>query len=697
MRSNTYFFKILALTAFLATAAGCSKTVTQSGVQSPNKSIELKFTLEKSATGASVPVFSVRLNGKPVIEPSRLGMVLNHHDTLGRNVKITHIGYTNVNEEYELTFGKSRTAVNHYNEMSIHLQEQDDNNLNFQLIFRAYDDGIAFRYHFPENANFSSFEVYDELTSYRIASDPQVFYTCYADITNPHENVYHRKNLSAIRHDADSFLIDLPATFLFPDSSYMAITEADVRNFPGFYLTKDSIDNASFNTTLSPLPGQAEVKARLKTPAATPWRTIMIAAQPGTLIESNLVENLCEPNAIGDLGWIKTGKTTWPWWNGTVAKNVSFRPGVNTKTTLHYIDFASRNSIAFHAISDEDGQAWYGLSRGPDVANQDVTTAIPELDMPKILSYAKEKGVRIRFWVHYAALQKKLDEAFALYEEWGIDGLMVDFFDRNDQEIMLFMEEVLQKAAKHHIKIQFHGAPKPTGLKRTYPNLTNTEGVLNLEWLKWSDLVTPEHNMIVPFTRMLAGPLDYHLGGFRSVTPEDFPKGNPADPRNKNRSARNFYQPHVLGTRAHHLALYVIYENPEPMLCDYPEAYENQPGFDLLCKLPTFWDETRVINAQIGDFITIARRKGEDWFIASGTDWTGRMLSVPLEFLPEGNFAATVYSDHPEADKNPNLLLIKTWKVTNQSVLRAEMVSGGGNIIHLRPLTGNNGPDAWEN
>jgi alpha-glucosidase len=290
--------------------------------------------------------------------------------------------------------------------------------------------------------------------------------------------------------------------------------------------------------------------------------------------------------------------------------------------------------------------------------------------MERVFEYARSKDVGIRFWVHWKPLSDRLEEAFAQYEKWGAQGLMVDFLDRDDQEMVLFAERVLQSAAKHHLHIHFHGVWKPTGLQRTYPNLFNHEGVLNLEYLKWSDQCSPPHNLTVAFTRLLAGPMDYHLGGFRSVNRDQFKPQN--------------FKPVVLGTRGHHLAMYVVFENPMPMVCDAPTAYEGQPGFDFIRQVPTTWDETRVLAGKVGEYIVVARRKSSDWYLGAMTDWTARSLDVPLSFLPRGKYQVQVWADAKDP-QDPNQLKLEKRTMDAQEKLVLDLASGGGQAIWIQP------------
>jgi alpha-glucosidase len=294
------------------------------------------------------------------------------------------------------------------------------------------------------------------------------------------------------------------------------------------------------------------------------------------------------------------------------------------------------------------------------------------LEMERVADYASSKGVGLRLWVHWKPLSEHLEEAFAQYEKWGIQGLMVDFLDRDDQEMVLFAERVLQSAARHHLHINFHGVWKPTGLQRTYPNLANHEGVLNLEYLKWSDQCGPEHSLIVAFTRQLAGPMDYHLGGFRAVPRGQFKPLN--------------IKPNVLGTRCHHLAMYVVFENPLPMVSDAPTAYEGQPGFDFIRQVPSNWDETRVLSGQVGNYIVVARRQGSNWYVGAMTDWTPRTLDVPLSFLSPGQFQVETWADATDSE-DPNQLVYQTRTMAAADKLEVRLRGGGGQATRIRPAT----------
>jgi alpha-glucosidase len=316
--------------------------------------------------------------------------------------------------------------------------------------------------------------------------------------------------------------------------------------------------------------------------------------------------------------------------------------------------------------------------------HSNVLKPVPGLDMKQVCDYAHSKGVGVRVWVHWAALYPKLDSAFSLFEQWGLSGLMVDFMDRDDQEMVNIQTEILQKAAVHHLHIQFHGAYKPTGLSRTYPNEFTREGTLNYEHDKWNPLgIPPDHDLDIAFTRLIAGSTDYHLGGFRAVVPEKF--------------RAQYTRPLVLGTRSHMLAMYVVLENANAMVCDYPEAYENQQGFDFIQEVPTTWDETRVLNAVPDQYIVVARKKNNIWWIGGITGNTSRTLNISLHFLEKGMWKAKLYQDDLKLPFNPNGILIKTIDINvpdiviksgsdNPDDLKIALGAGGGFTIKLEKI-----------
>ena len=569
---------------------------------------------------------------------------------------------------------KMNPVLDHYNEVYFEFDSEDllpDSRAGLRV--RVYDDGVAFRYeqHTTTLESVSlSLQVLGDLTWF----DPDHSYTCWPmflpGYDTSHEALYRQLNGTEL---PIGDLISTPMLIEFQDGLSIAITEASLRGFPGMYLKAEKGQKGIRMTVdLSKANGVTGALAEVSTPFQSPWRVMMVGESAGQLIESNLILNLNDPSLLKDDSWLRFGKTTWNWWNGFYQEPVDFKVGANFETIKHYIDFCADNEIDFHAIDCADASwTWYEQSRSGFAPSDDadILTPRPELQFFRALAYAKFRGVGIRLWAHWKPLSKRLEEAMQEYSNWGVEGLMVDFLDRDDQEMVKWAEKVLQVAAEHEIRIQFHGVWKPTGLRRTYPNLVNHEGVLNLEYLKWSDLCMPRHNVTVPYTRMLAGPMDYHLGGFRSVVPEHF-------------FARND-KPFVLGTRCHHLAMYVVYENSVPMVSDAPTAYMSEPGFDFIQQVPTTWDEVRFLEGEVGEFVVIAKRNGTDWFMGAMTNDEEREINVNTNFLGEGQYRVDVWSD-VDALK-PNLLKWKQTVIRSGENISLALVSGGGQVFKMTP------------
>ncbi len=610
-------------------------------------------------------MYKVFYKGKPVLDYSSFQFNFLEGGAIGRNLKTGKPIITEGNENYELVVGKAKKINSHYWQLTVPMEERTGLNRKINFIARVFDDGIGFRYEFPEQT-WKNYTLINEATQFNINGNPKVRTLFLPNYTTSHEGEYSILRLNEIKEDT---LMDLPTLFELSDNLFLAITEAALTNYAGMYLVKQ---NGKLVSSLSPLPGQTEIKVKATTPHLTPWRVLMISDRIGALIESNILTDLNEPCKISDVSWIKPGKATWPWWNGNITPDTSFAPGNNFETNKYFIDFCAANHLEYHSIVEYGGHEWY-VSDGENFApgpNTDVTKTVPGLDMQQVCDYAKGKGVGIRLWVHWKALYPKLEAAFAQFEKWGIAGLMVDFMDRDDQQMVNIQEEILQRAAAHKLHIQFHGAYKPTGLHRTWPNEFTREGVMNYEYDKWSDLMTPDHDINVPFTRMLAGATDYHLGGFRAVPKSNF--------------KIQYTRPLVMGTRAHMLAMYVILEGYLGLVSDYPDAYLGQPGFDFLQVVPTTWNETRVVDAKVGEWITIARRKNEDWFVGTINNTTPREINIHFDFLGEGEYEAKGYSDAADVDQNPNHLDVKTILIRKVDSLKVKLAGGGGQVMEIR-------------
>ncbi|PWT73243.1 MAG: glycoside hydrolase [Bacteroidetes bacterium] len=571
-------------------------------------------------------------------------------------------------EVYELVVGKARFVRDHYREVSFPVTQSGPGGKLIKIRVRVFDDGLAFRYEFPKQKNWNSFVLSDEETSFRMTGDPIVRGLFLPNYTTSHEGKYSTLPLSAMKEDT---LMDMPALFEFPNHIYLAITEAKLIDYAGMYLSRH---RNVLRSRLSPLPNQNEIKVKAYLPHTSPWRVLLISDRVGSLIESNIITDLNDSCKIKDISWIKPGKTTFPWWNGNVVPDTLNAPGINFVTQQYYIDFCARNALEYHSVVEYGLRQWYvddGVNFQPGL-HSDVTTPVPGLNMKEVCDYAKSKGVGVRVWVHWAALYPKLDTAFALFEQWGIKGMMVDFMDRDDQEMVNIQNEILQKAAAHHLHIQFHGAYKNTGLSRTFPNEFTREGTLNYETNKWSKDADADHDIYMPFTRMLAGSTDYHLGGFRAVPDSLY--------------VIQFTRPLMMSTRCHMLAMYAVLENYLGMVCDYPSAYEGQPGFEFLKEIPTVWDETKVVDAKVGQYVIIARRKNKDWWVGMITNREARQVSVPMRFLPEGNYQAVIYTDARDVGQFPNHLNKETRSLTKKDSLNIYVAGSGGFVMHIKGL-----------
>jgi alpha-glucosidase len=642
-------------------------------VASPNDQIVLILSTwpakpEPSADPRRSPVdglrYSVEFHGKRLFEESALGLKLEGQAPLGSGMRQVNVKKGSADESYTIPVGKTSTVRDHYNSARADFQDAGGRKLSVEV--RAYDDGVAFRYVLPEQPAFKQVGIEHELTEFRYSKDATLYQLILDGFQSSYEDEYQMRNVSGIHRD---WLVALPLLAEVPAIGWVAVTEADIDNYAGMYLRKADAPSA-LRAELAPQRDKPSIAVEADAPVTTPWRILMIGDEPGRLVESNIILNLNPPSKIADTSWIKAGKSAWDWWSGEAAPSVSFKPGMNTATMKHYIDFASASGFSYMLID-----AGWALAdrRGPQdySALADITRVTPEIDMPELLRYAKEKNVRIWLWSHWTSVDKYMEQAFPLFEQWGVAGVKIDFMNRDDQQMVNWYRHVVELAAQHHLMIDYHGAFKPDGLRRTWPNLITREGVMGKEYLKWSARVTPVHNTTLPFTRMLAGPLDYTPGAFGNSNRENF-------------IARQF-EPMGLGTRAHELALYVVLESPLMMVSDYPEHYAGQHDFEFIKQVPVTWDETRVLNGRPMENITVARRSGKDWYIGSITNWDARSVKVPLDFLEEGKYTAEMYADAPDAGTNATHTTFTKQEVDRSTVLEVKMVSGGGNAVWIHP------------
>ena len=646
----------LLLISFHATFA--QKPVT---IKSPNGNLTFTFQLTRDT-----PTYKVDYKGTELIGESTLGLNFTEGGAFGQRLKMGTPDYFNAEENYDLVVGKTKYVYSYSKAVSIPLTERASSR-QVNLVVRMFNDAVAFRYEYPVQSSWAAYELREENSTFHVQGNPKIRAMLLGSYTTSHEKYYTKMPLSEVKNDT---LMNMPALFEFPNGMYMAITEANLRDYAGMYLRKK---DGYLTTQLSPLPGSSGVKVKANLPHQSSWRVMLISDRIGELMESTTLTSLCNSKIKMDFSWLKPGKTSFHWWNGDITPDTTFAPGINFATNKYYIDFCADNGIEYHSVIGYGGMPWYvsdAAGYGAVGKNTDVTKTVPTLDMQQVCDYAKQRGVGIHVWVHWYALYRQLEEAFTQFEKWGIKGMMVDFMDRDDQEMVKIQEEILQAAARHKLFIQFHGAFKPTGLSRTFPNELTREGTYNYENNKWlPQPVSADHDLDIPFTRGLAGPADYHLGGFRAVPPGDF--------------KRQYTRPLMGGTRAHMLAMYVVLESYLTMVADYPEAYLKQPGFDFLQKIPTTWDETKIPAAEVGAYATTARRSGTDWYVGTINNSTARKITIPLAFLKKGSYRAKIYADAADVDKNPNHLAISERVVTATDSIEATLAASGGQVIHF--------------
>jgi alpha-glucosidase len=630
-------------------------------LQSPDGKARLEVSLDEEG----IARVAVGWNGKPLLL-SPLGVQLDADDRIERGLRVLEVRHSEADATYERVAGKAREVRDRYRQMEIDLADAQDRRLG--LVLRAYDDGIALRYRVPLPAE-GDLVVKEDLTGFVFPRD----YACWAlnlgRFGTSHEGEYDPVAASKLRAH---HLIELPLVCRTGEGeTTFAIAEANLDRYAGLYLTGRGDGRLGVEAKLSPRLDTPEIAVRLPRAEVapdghlTPWRVLMLGDTPGALVESNLVSSLNPPTPIRDTSWILPGKTAWDWWSGGLAPDVA-DAGMNTATMKRYVDHAAALGLEYMLIDD----GWYvgSTSNGRYNAGAEITRAVPALDLPAVIEHARQRGVGIWVWNHWKSLEPRMDEVFALYRDMGIRGVKVDFMDRDDQEMVAFFHRMMESAAEHRLMLNLHGAYRPTGLDRTWPNFLTQEGVLGAEYNKWSRRITPTHNVTLPFTRMLLGPMDYTPGGFRNVAPEDFEVA--------------FAGPQVMGTRAHQLAMFVVYESALQMVADSPDVYVDAPGADFLSIVPATWDETRVLAGEIGEYIVVARRSGRDWYLGAMTNEQPRTLELDLDFLPAADYEVTLWLDGTQpTDVRREQRRIDAGKRR----LTLELASGGGAAMHLVP------------
>lgn len=642
--------RVFFVLAFFVNAV-CYKAFSQTTTLfSPDKNLAVQITNGEQLT------YEVKFKDRLVVAKSQLGFEFQDEPAMTGNFTVVGQKTETIYEKWKpVVRSKHAEILNNCNELSINLKEKSGSAREMELIVRAYNDGIAFRYKLYRGEKIGSRKITKELTTFNVPENPKAWIVEYGGYATSNEKEFFEHDLSYLTANS---IAGLPLLMNGGQNCWMAITEAKIDHYPGFYLGTNGTTN-NLTTKLVPIPGEPEsgVKVMFNDDLYTPWRVLMIGDSPGRLIESEIIQNLNDPCAFADPSWIVPGKSAWDhWWSGEVKMEMP--------VIRQYIDFASQMGWEYMLV---DWQ-WYGPFKKPEA---DITKWAPQIDMPEIIRYARSKNVRIILWLYSSDVNRNsaYKKAFPLYKKWGVAGIKIDFMDRDDQFMVEWYHEIVKFAAENQLLVDFHGAYKPDGMIRTYPNMITREGVMGNEYYKFSTKMNPEHNVKLAFTRMLAGQMDYTPGGFLNVTKEQFKQQTPTL---------------VANTRAAELSKFVVYESPLTVVCDHPDHILNQPGADFLKIVPTVWDDTRFMGGYPGDYVAMARRSGDKWFIGILNNSIGKKVEFKLDFLEDGNYEINIWADTKASDKEPKSLLMEKRMVKNGDVLKVTLAKNGGYVAMLR-------------
>ena len=627
-------------------------------LKSPDGELSIVFRTHESKL-----IYEVIYRNKLLIEPSAMGLELQGSRVLGESVTLTRAAFSEGEDNYKLLSGRTNAVSEKYNALVLELTEQTGNNRKMNVEARAYNDAVAFRYIVPEQSSLTGYYLKNEKSEFRLVKDAVSYALVLPNFKSGYESEFQKTPVSGLANQGgvpSKYLVGLPLLMKVDGIAWAVISEADLEGNSSLYLcnTTGSWAGHRFDAVVSPSQTEPEVAVAGKLPHKTAWRIIMLADEPTHFIESNTLTNLNPENRVEDVSWITTGKSAWDWWNGSLN-----REGVKaytTETMKYYVDFAAESGLEFMTVD----AGWSG---------KDITVCRDNVNIPEVVEYAKTKGVKVIIWLYSENVWKQMDEAFPLYERWGVAGMKIDFVLRDDQAGIDFYYRVAEKAAKHKLLVDFHGCTKPWGLQRTYPNVVGYEAILGMENSLVGVRDYPENRLTVPFTRMIGGLMDYTPGAFNNVSREEF------SPRSQ--------KPMAVGTRAHHLAMYVVYESPLQMVSDWPEMYKNEPAFEFIKQVPAAsWEKTRVLNGKPGEYITIVRKKGHDWYLGAMTDWTPREFTVSLDFLDNGNYWAEIYADASDSGANPKKIVIRKEKVRAGGKFNIKMAEAGGLAVRFRKI-----------
>lgn len=617
-------------------------------LSSPDKSLSVKVSFNDKIS------FEVYHEKKSIIPSSIIDLKIDG-ETIDLNKKIRILPVKGVKNEIKSVVPlKDANIINHYNELTIDFK-------NYKLQFRAYNDGVAYRW----ITDFKNELIIDnEIIDLNFHNPTQVWYPEENSLISHYERLYEFTKTELLKKEQ---FCSLPVLFKSNEVNVL-FTETDLFDYPNLFLKSNG--HGGFKSlfpgvvkSAKPEPGRRvdrnqiieseEYIAVSEGKRSFPWRVFIISENDADLIESNLTFQLARENQIEDPSWIKAGKVAWDWYNANNIYGVDFESGINNNTYKYYIDFASTYGLEY-IILDE------GWSK----STWDITEYNPEIDVQELVRYGEEKNVGVILWVLWGPLNEDIDEILKLYNSWGVKGIKVDFMQRTDQEMVNYYEDVARIAAKYELLVDYHGSYKPAGLRRAYPNVLTYEGVKGNENNKWSQWITPEHNVTIPFIRMVAGPMDYTPGAMINA--------------NLKNHKVSFDRPMSIGTRCHQVAMYVIYESPLQMLCESPSTYlKEHETTNFISQIPSVWDETKVLDAKIGDYVIIARRKGEDWYIGAMTDENSREIEIDLSFLAYDQYELQIMQDGPNATKHAqDYQYIKT-VLTNKKI-KIKLAEGGG-------------------
>ena len=634
---------------------------------SPNGKLEVTITAEPKLA------YSVKCDGEQILAPSQIGLKIYEGATLGEKIAVKKVKRTTVNTEIPTLFYFRNTIKDHYNALRI------DFAARYAVEFRAYDEGVAYRF----VTNFKQdFKLENEIAEFAFAKDYKGYFP-YTNKTGTKQDKYFTSFESWYRHtELSQFKADEVAfvPVIVEAGKYKVnILEADVEHYPGMFVSNPKGKSALYGE-FAPMPEKVVVGghnklqgivesrkpyiAECKAATKTPWRIVLVAEDANKFLDNDMVYRLASPSRLEDTSWIKPGTVAWEWWNHWGLIGVPFKAGVNTETYNYYTDFAAKYGIEY-VILDEGWAVRYA---------NDLTQVIPEVDLKAIVDHANSKGVGIILWAGYNAVKGKEEEVCRHFAEMGVKGFKVDFLDRDDAEMTDFQYKIAETAAKYKLMLDFHGCQKPSGMNRTYPNVVNFEAVLGLECAKsrrgirYSQV---DYNLEIPYLRMVAGPMDYTQGAMR------------------NANKKNYYPcshaPMSQGTRCRQLAMYAIYFSPFSMLCDSPSLYEREAECTkFIAEFPTIWDETVALESQFGDYVAMARRNGNTWYVGVMNDWTARKVEVDLsKILGEGEYVAEVFRDGVNADRLGEDYIHETITLPTSRKVVADMAPAGGYVIKV--------------